>query len=341
MNFRHLVLLLGLIVFPAVGQEGPRIEIQPLEHDFGRVTEGEKATHQFLVKNHGTADLVIEKTTASCGCTLPVTKERTIAPGDSTPMSVKFDSSGRQGTWRGSVTLYTNDPDHPRANVQLQAEVVPEVRISETYLYFGEIFRGTREAREIEIENVCYPGLEVEKFHIEGGDFEVELLEGGPLSDAGGKARFRITLQENAPYGYTEGNLYVRTNYERTPLFRVFLIARIKGYVEISRPRIDFGILIRRPELSGRKEKVAVYSHRESIEICKVDTDLEYLEIDVETVEAGKSYQIVLEVTDGMAVAKGEEVFPARIQGTLKIETTSTERPHIELPIQMIVKTEE
>ncbi len=226
----HHLLLLGLVLAsaaPAQSDSGPRIVVEPgTDHDFGRIIEGAKPSTEFKIRNTGTSELVIDKVTASCGCTVPMPESRQLAAGTDTRMTVLFDSTGRQGAWRGSVTLYTNDPSAPRVVVQLRADIVPEVRISETYLYFGEIFRGAAETREIVIENVMYDTLAIEKSHVEGDHFKVEMVS-NEVARKGGKAVFKISLAPDAPYGYCEGNLYIRTNYNRNPLFRGFLIARV------------------------------------------------------------------------------------------------------------------
>lgn len=41
--------------------EGPVIEIKNTSHDFGAVFKNEKFVHAFIVRNAGTADLVIEE----------------------------------------------------------------------------------------------------------------------------------------------------------------------------------------------------------------------------------------------------------------------------------------
>jgi len=41
--------------------DGPVIEIKNTSHDFGEVFKNEKFVHAFIVRNAGTADLVIEE----------------------------------------------------------------------------------------------------------------------------------------------------------------------------------------------------------------------------------------------------------------------------------------
>ena len=60
-----VILLTGTGVVTALEQQGPRIEIRELQHDFGRVAQGTQAAHVFEVRSVGSEALVIEKVTSS------------------------------------------------------------------------------------------------------------------------------------------------------------------------------------------------------------------------------------------------------------------------------------
>ncbi len=47
------------------------ISFSKLEHEFGKVNEGEKIGCIFTFENHGSAPLVINRAVTSCGCTVP------------------------------------------------------------------------------------------------------------------------------------------------------------------------------------------------------------------------------------------------------------------------------
>jgi hypothetical protein len=45
----------------ALENDGPRIEIKEMRHDFGKVVQGTQAEYVFEIRNVGSAQLVIEK----------------------------------------------------------------------------------------------------------------------------------------------------------------------------------------------------------------------------------------------------------------------------------------
>ena len=80
-------------------------------HNFGEIKEGEKVKHTFRFKNSGSNPLKIENVKASCGCTTPRWSKDEIAPGGEGMIEVEFNSQGRVGVARKTVTVTANtDP---------------------------------------------------------------------------------------------------------------------------------------------------------------------------------------------------------------------------------------
>jgi hypothetical protein len=77
----------------------PKIHIAETQKDLGTIIEGDKPTITWLVKNEGTADLVIDRTQSTCGCTVVKLedKDKVIPPGGALELKVEFHSAGRRG----------------------------------------------------------------------------------------------------------------------------------------------------------------------------------------------------------------------------------------------------
>lgn len=66
-------------------------------------------TARFTVRNIGTDTLVIFRVFTECRCTRPESYSKTIAPGDSTILTVKYNGKGNiPGHIRQAITLRTN-----------------------------------------------------------------------------------------------------------------------------------------------------------------------------------------------------------------------------------------
>lgn len=85
-----------------------QLEFSRLEHDFGKISAGEKVGTIFTFANTGDGDLIITSASTSCGCTVPKYSKKPIAPGESGTLEVVFDSSGRAGLQTKTVTVQSN-----------------------------------------------------------------------------------------------------------------------------------------------------------------------------------------------------------------------------------------
>ncbi len=103
----------------------PVLEFDKTVHDFGNINEGEKVTTEFILKNTGEADLVIVSAVGSCGCTVPEPPKEPIKPGESAPIKVTFDSTGKPGQQEKTVTI-TSNTANGKETCKIMANVTPD-----------------------------------------------------------------------------------------------------------------------------------------------------------------------------------------------------------------------
>ena len=101
-----------------------KIEFDKMEHDFGKIREGEKVQYRFKVKNPGTVPLRLTDVKPSCGCTVPNWTKEPIPPGGEGFVEVIFDSQGRSGEQMKTVTVFANT-DPPSHLLRFRGEVIP------------------------------------------------------------------------------------------------------------------------------------------------------------------------------------------------------------------------
>lgn len=92
--------------------------------DFGEIKQGDEKEHSFTLKNTGKSELIIRNIRASCGCTAVTPSKSVIAPGESVPLKVTFNSRGKRGRQTNSVTIITNDPKVPTNILRITSNVV-------------------------------------------------------------------------------------------------------------------------------------------------------------------------------------------------------------------------
>ena len=93
------------------------------QHDFGKVSEGEKLSYTFVFDNKGTSDLIISSAATTCGCTVSKYDKKPIPPGASGNLEVVFDTSGRNSMQTKVVTVRSN-ASTPVVLIKITAEVV-------------------------------------------------------------------------------------------------------------------------------------------------------------------------------------------------------------------------
>jgi len=106
---------------------GPRLAISDLNgvytYNFGLIPIDQPATHDFMMKNIGDADLIVSRIYSGCGCTAPrigdieidsagfLPQPLTLAPGEEIDFTVEFDpqlakETGAQAKW---LQIFSND----------------------------------------------------------------------------------------------------------------------------------------------------------------------------------------------------------------------------------------
>ncbi|MDR1258826.1 MAG: DUF1573 domain-containing protein [Tannerellaceae bacterium] len=102
-----IILLTGSSAYSQKG--GATIGSDNQTHDFGVIAEADGfAAHSFTIKNTGPAALVINRITASCGCTQPEWVKTPIAPGSTGEVKVSYNPKGRPGPFHKSIIIHSN-----------------------------------------------------------------------------------------------------------------------------------------------------------------------------------------------------------------------------------------
>jgi len=109
------VFLLAAMLLPGAGgslsaRGAPKIDLSEQTFDFGYTPEGLKANHRYWLTNVGTDTLVIQRVRPTCGCTtVPLPKDR-LAPSDSVPLDLVFDTQKFKGKVHKAVRIFSNEP---------------------------------------------------------------------------------------------------------------------------------------------------------------------------------------------------------------------------------------
>lgn len=107
-----IVLFAVLVSGMAFAQQKPEMDFKRTEHNFGTIKEeiGAVST-QFEFTNTGKSPLIIQRVSASCGCTTPSYTKEPVLPGKKGTISATYSTVRRPGTFNKTIRVYTNVPD--------------------------------------------------------------------------------------------------------------------------------------------------------------------------------------------------------------------------------------
>lgn len=111
---------------PAELATAPAVKYDGESFDFGDIKPNSKVEHTFNLKNAGKRDLIIRDVKSSCGCTAVSPSKNMVASGESVPLKVVFDATGKSGRQNKTITVITNDPKNPTTVLRISSNILAQ-----------------------------------------------------------------------------------------------------------------------------------------------------------------------------------------------------------------------
>lgn len=104
----------------------PRLVLDQPVHDAGEIEAGTTIAHEFIIKNEGSAPLLISEVRAGCGCIIS-SFDRDIEPGKTgrvtITMNIYREWAGH--SLRRTAWVMSNDPVSPQVRLTIGASIKP------------------------------------------------------------------------------------------------------------------------------------------------------------------------------------------------------------------------
>lgn len=98
----------GNVVNTAQQEVQTGFTVDKVVHDFGEIQEKNgNVDAVFTLKNNSKEALLINRVSATCGCTVPEWPKEPIAPGKTASIKVTYNPSGRVAPFNKAVTINT------------------------------------------------------------------------------------------------------------------------------------------------------------------------------------------------------------------------------------------
>jgi len=317
-----------------LASHGPRLFVPQRIQDVGTILEGDKAVITWTLENRGDADLVIDRTAASCGCTIVklTDEEKVIPPGKSLELKAQFDSTSRREVQTKSVNVSSNDPTEPELKLEFRALVELLFELDPANLVnLRTVRRGVASTRTLDV----YPGPGRKSVTIRG----MEVTDDGPISLAaepyesprGLGQRIRITVLDSASIGTVNASMKLTLDVdgierERTVAVRGEVIADLTWLPKV----VD---ATRQPSLPGKRFAPVSISAAEKTPFEITGATAGPL-FDC-TVEPGRHPQAKTDYD--VVLTLRPDAPPGPFGALLRIQTDSLDQPVLEVPVFGIV----
>ena len=114
---------------------------------------GQVVERTVTLKNAGTETLLIGEVQASCGCTGTVASTDRLTPGATGSLKITFNAKSFSGPVKKTITVRSNDPQHPATVIELTAMIIQEIEANPQSFWFKDAEVGRSSSVSITVRN--------------------------------------------------------------------------------------------------------------------------------------------------------------------------------------------
>ena len=319
--------------------KAPRLTlVEPLK-DFGTVPKGEKIDWSFEIKNTGAADLEILAAKPACGCTV-ADFDKVIKPGQTGKVTAHVDTTNFAGPISKAVTLETNDPNTPTAQITISAVVKPYVEAYPVgYVRFnmlqGDVEKQsltlyTEESEPFEILSIDAPQdwIKVDTKKLEGADLV-------PSIGRKGANQYKLDVTVGGPdakIGPLAEKIRITTNSKHQPEYWVSISGVVRPPFRVEPTGINFGEVA--PSDSAATRTISIRSNNVktpgTFSVTKVESGVAGVTANVAATDRAGEYAVTLQVA--------KDAKPGPVDGSVTVYTNDTAKPTVVIPVKGTIK---
>lgn len=304
--------------------QSPDIIFVEYNYDFGEVEQGEVVNHVYEFVNAGKKELNIQDVQTSCGCTAALLLNKNIPPDGTGEVEVNLDTKGIRGRITKTITVHSNDLEEPKVLLSMTGIVKQDIVLSPTQIYFGDIKRGEKVSKKLQIID---EKLDVSRVDTIPSPYIMTHIT-KVQNEKEKRFEIEVALSPEIPLGLMEGKLIVYTNSKKRPMIEIPIVVHVKGDIKITPSQIFFGF-VKKVEKSERKIEITTNGEKE-LKIEKVENKLNFLTTQVLYKEEDKKYELTALLKSDIPVGT--------IKGSIGIHTNDPLQPVIDIPVYGMVR---
>jgi hypothetical protein len=114
-------------------ESGPRAAIGETTFDFGKIFEDRALTHTFVIRNTGSAPLIIEDVDPDCACTVP-SYDKSIPPGGQGAVTLTIKPFSVLHQFKKDTKVRLSDPERPVVHLVMTGVAQPFIEIQPSHI---------------------------------------------------------------------------------------------------------------------------------------------------------------------------------------------------------------
>ncbi|MDR0327698.1 MAG: DUF1573 domain-containing protein [Planctomycetaceae bacterium] len=233
--------------FAKIDNPNAKASIEETTHYFGVMDVKANGSHDFYVKNIGTADLVMMVDRTTCSCTgIEITPTR-VAPGKTATCQLKYNAENAlTGKFSQGGTIRTNDPENREILLMVQGVFTTPVVMQPSAVNFARVSAGTTrtatirfygfEDKPLQFTNVTWTDREHFDFQWKPAErTESDDADDEYLSLAKSVIEGTVTLKPGLPVGSFQEWIQIGTNYPSLEKISFLVLGQIgAGNISVS-----------------------------------------------------------------------------------------------------------
>lgn len=219
----------------AAATVGSQIQFDSPVYDFKTVNVGDLVKHVFTFTNTGDALLVVSNVQPSCGCTTAGAWSKEVEPGKTGTVPIQFNSSSYSGSVAKTVTVTSNDKQHPSLTLQIKGTVWRPIDVSPQNAVLNIPPEGSQEATTtLHIVNNTAEPVTLEQPQCDKSAFTAELKTVQPGKE------FQLIVKTVPPleHGSVQGMISIKTSSTNAPMLKIFALANVQPVVAVVPPQV-------------------------------------------------------------------------------------------------------
>jgi len=259
--------------------------------------------------------LIIKNLRASCGCIVSQLSKKIYLPKEKGEIKVEFDTRGKSGWQKEYIYLHTNDPASPLTVLQLQGDILTDLRYTPSAIDFGVVRKNQIVQRSL------YIMAGEEKFKIK------KIIVPSYLKVENIKTKtpliyeIQISFSPKEIIPKFEEKLILYTNSRKYRKIEIPVKAEVKGEMNCFPEFFFFGMVKNDEKLS---RSITIYNYfKKDFQIIEITKDIDWLTLNLQHLK-NSQYKLI-------AKFKKEKLPVGCIKGEIKIKTNLIDEPVLKI----------